>query len=64
MSKKELPKGFKCTTCNKEHIFPAYVYAHWDDLLIHTCDECGAKHSVMCGEVEVISEGVKQIVKE
>lgn len=64
MGKKELPKGFKCTTCNKEHTFPAYVYAHWDEELIHTCGDCGAKHIVMCGEIEVISEGVKQTDKD
>lgn len=47
---------WKCTGCGTEHDLPAYVHAHWDDELIHTC-ECGAKHSVCQGHIERIKEG-------
>lgn len=42
---KELPKGFTCTKCRKEHRFSFYVYAHADESLEHTCT-CGAKHRI------------------
>lgn len=48
MTKPNLPKGFTCTQCGKEHEFDAYVYAHWDTLLGHTCD-CGAEHGILRG---------------
>lgn len=43
----ELPKGYKCT-CGKFNEYPAYVYAHWDIELVHTCD---------CGKIWTICEG-------
>lgn len=45
----ELPKGYTCT-CHKFHTFPAYYYAHWDDELIHTCEDCGRKNLLCAGE--------------
>lgn len=48
MPKRNLPKGFTCT-CGVEHTFPLYVFAHWDEPLIHTCD-CGAKHTILQGK--------------
>ena len=44
------PKGFDCTACKKRHDFPAYVFAHWREVITHTCD-CGAKHEIICGRV-------------
>jgi len=54
MSTKPLREGFTCE-CGKEHKFPTYVYAHWRELLIHTCDVCGAKHEICAGAVNLIS---------
>lgn len=48
MGTKELPNGFRCE-CGKFHEFPSYVLAHWYDLIVHTCDNCGAKHQVVAG---------------
>ena len=38
--------GFHCTNCNEACMFSAYVAAHWDIELIHTC-QCGTKHAVL-----------------
>ena len=40
-------KGFNCETCNQRHEYPFYVYAHTLDVLNHTCDKCGAVHSIV-----------------
>jgi RNase P subunit RPR2 len=45
------PKGFRCE-CGKFHRYPGYVYAHFRNLLDFTCDECGAKHSIVMGRAE------------
>jgi RNase P subunit RPR2 len=47
-TKKELPEGYTCK-CGEFHKYPAYVYAHWRDLLTHTCEKCGAKHDILMG---------------
>ena len=51
-SKEDIIKGYICEGlhCGRYHKFPAYVYAHYDIELIHTC-ECGAKNVICCGEV-------------
>ena len=46
--RRKLPKGFVCTKCDKFNEFTGYVYAHYDDMLTHTC-ECGAKHDIIRG---------------
>jgi hypothetical protein len=45
-----LSAGYRCV-CGAEHRYPAYVYAHWDTFLTHTCDACGAKTQVFEGGV-------------
>lgn len=50
-----LPKGYMCV-CGKEHEFSAYVYAHWNDKLVHTCDGCGSKNALECGDFTHIIE--------
>jgi hypothetical protein len=50
-------KGFNCTTCKTYHHFGAYVAAHWDMLLIHTCNVCSAKHNVVNGTVSQTKKG-------
>ena len=49
------PKSFVCV-CGTEHEFGLYVLAHWDIRLAHTCDACGAKHSVLRGKTTLISK--------
>ncbi len=39
--------SFICTSCKKRHFFGVYVAAHADEELMHTCDSCGAVHSVL-----------------
>ena len=45
----ELPKDYNCTSCGRFHEFPAYVYAHWRDVLAHKCEGCGQEHEIICG---------------
>ena len=45
---KELPAAYTCSNCGKVNLFPGYVFAHWTDRLIHTCD-CGTKHRIRQG---------------
>jgi hypothetical protein len=41
-------KGFVCE-CGEQERFPSYVFAHWLDVLNHTCEKCGRKHDIVCG---------------
>lgn len=56
MKRDTMPKGFKCE-CGTEHPFSAYVYAHWDIRLSHTCDECGARHNILGGTATLHKKG-------
>ena len=42
------PRGFTCE-CGHEVKYPPYVFARWNEELIHTCTECGAKHTITEG---------------
>lgn len=50
------PKGFFCTGCGRAERFGAYVYAHWDIELVHTC-ECGQQHTIVEGHAYPIAGG-------
>lgn len=52
-------KGFTCE-CGTYHEFPMYVFAHWRNIILHTCEECGAKHEVICGSVTLKQAGSKK----
>lgn len=56
----EIAKGFKCKSCGTFHEFGFYVHAHWKELLTHTCNKCGARHSVCRGRVCLMQQGTKQ----
>jgi hypothetical protein len=43
-------KGFSCQ-CGKRHDHPGYVYAHFREGIVHTCD-CGRKHTIKNGVVK------------
>lgn len=50
-----MPKGFACE-CGKFHEFCAYVYAHWNIELVHTCTPgCGAKHGLRAGHTYLLA---------
>jgi hypothetical protein len=42
--------GFTCT-CGMRHVYPGYVFAHWDILLTITCDKCKRKWNLLAGVV-------------
>lgn len=44
----KLEEGFTCTKCGTFNRYPSYVYAHWYEELIHTCD-CKQKHRIKNG---------------
>lgn len=46
----KLSDKFWSCECGKEHTFGAYVAAHWNESLIHTCD-CGRKHELTAGRL-------------
>lgn len=47
--------GYTCI-CGEVHKYPAYVFAHWDEELIHTCEKCGTKHDIYQGEASIHSD--------
>jgi hypothetical protein len=57
----QLPKGFECKTCGQFNEFPAYVFAHWSELLVHDCPRCGAQHEVCRGAVDQTVPGKKPV---
>lgn len=46
--KTEMARGYTCSSCGREHPYPAYVFAHWREILTHVC-ECGAKVEIILG---------------
>jgi predicted nucleic acid-binding Zn ribbon protein len=59
-------EGYSCKTCGTFHKFTPYVYAHMRDELIHNCDCCEARHSIMNGHAEMVMPGraAASMVKE
>lgn len=49
MTKSTKPKGFTCKGCGTEHVFPLYVYAHWNESLLFTCPKCSLQYNVRAG---------------
>ena len=47
MRKEKLTEGMTCE-CGKYEKYPAYIYAHWDDPVIYTC-ECGIAYVIFRG---------------
>lgn len=47
---KDMPEGFKCGGCGTFHKFDAYVWAHWNERLTHTC-ECGVVVDIVGGGI-------------
>ena len=42
---------WKCE-CGEEYSLGAYEAAHWDFELIHTCEACGRRHSILAGVID------------
>ena len=38
-----------CPYCAHERKFPLYVFAHWDEALDTTCEQCGKAYTVRRG---------------
>ena len=43
--------GYRCE-CGADHMFPSYVFAHWEVELIHKC-ECGRSNVICRGKVKI-----------
>lgn len=48
MTNDAMPSSYTCAACKKQHDYPAYVFAHWNESITHTCD-CGAKSRILRG---------------
>lgn len=44
----QLPKGVHCA-CGLFSRYPAYVYAHWDIVLVFTCPHCKREYEIIGG---------------
>ena len=55
----KIPEGFTCE-CGQYHDFGVYVAAHSRDRLVHTCNKCGAKHSVCMYQVRLIKKSASK----
>jgi hypothetical protein len=58
MADTELIEGYTCT-CGEHHKYPAYVFSHYYEVLVHTCEKCGAKHEILEGEATLIESNAK-----
>lgn len=48
---KGMTKSFKCA-CGHVHVLGVYVFAHYNDALVHTCEQCGRKNVIKSGVVQ------------
>lgn len=62
MKEQELPKGYHCYTCNTWNEYPMYVFAHWRDLLVHTC-QCNTQYEILMGHATEILKRKKRVSK-
>lgn len=53
MNDEPLPKGYRCPnpTCGRWEDFHVWVFAHWDEILTHHCDDCKWMHWLLRGRV-------------
>jgi hypothetical protein len=49
-------EGYKCE-CGLEHVYPAYVHAHWEIEITHTCF-CGRKYIIQYGFADLVKGSV------
>jgi Zn finger protein HypA/HybF involved in hydrogenase expression len=55
-TKNKAERSFECK-CKRRYVFPAYVHAHWNEVLIFTCPTCGTKYKTRRGRaVEIVEE--------
>lgn len=47
MSRKS-PTSYTCL-CGTEWTFPLWVYAHWNQTILHACDTCGREYEILMG---------------
>ena len=47
-------KGYTCE-CGLLNRYPFYVFAHWEDLLTHTC-ECGREYEIRHGHAKLMEK--------
>ncbi len=50
MATEKLPRTAKCPHCGRKSApFHVWVYAHWDEELVGTCEGCGKQHGLRRG---------------
>jgi predicted nucleic acid-binding Zn-ribbon protein len=45
-----MKKGYTCK-CGHQHRFTLWVFAHYDETLIHFCPDCGRENTFKKGKV-------------
>ena len=51
------PNSHTCTTCETEHKWTGYVFAHWRESIIHACSKCGERTMLLKGKATVTQKG-------
>ena len=44
----DLPKGYTCA-CGEYHKYPGYIYAHFREMIDHTCPKCRRVYTILLG---------------
>jgi transcription elongation factor Elf1 len=57
-----LTKAFACA-CGHEHVLGVYVFAHWNDALVNTCEKCGRKNVIKSGVVQTPHDAPAKAVR-
>lgn len=47
----ELPTHMVCPVCKHKTRLAMWVYAHWREKIIGTCEGCGAEYNMQCGVI-------------
>ena len=66
LSDQRVPIGHYCPSCNKEFKWPFYVFAHYKDVIIHSCENAGCeqKIEIQFGEAKIITKPVPNFLGE
>jgi DNA-directed RNA polymerase subunit RPC12/RpoP len=45
--------GYNCLKCGHENKYTPFVFTHWKDTIESKCNDCGVKHLIKEGQVEL-----------
>lgn len=50
-------------SCGRVESLPAYVHAHWSDLLEYKCDDCRREYTLLRGRISLKRRAPKRATK-